>query len=350
MDPEYWRGRRILLTGHTGFKGAWAALLLHRLGAHIYGLALPPDQDPNLFDLARIAEVVSGSICDLCEARAVRDAVAAADPEIVLHLAAQPLVRRSMAEPAATFATNVMGTVNLLEALRTAANLKAVLIVTTDKVYSNPETGRPFREDEPLGGDDPYSASKAAVEIATRSYAKCFFEDRGIPVGTARAGNVIGGGDFSADRIVPDAWRAQCRDEPLVLRYPAATRPWLYVLDCLCGYLTYISALSRHTDAPRALNFGPDPSQSLPVKDLVERFQSQTGARHGWRLAEGFQGKEMHALALDSTCAREALGWRNHLDAHQAIAATAGWYLAQRRGEDPQSVCLNAIEAYLKAP
>jgi len=225
LDRTFWRGKRVLLTGHTGFKGAWMAAMLARLGARVTGFALAPDTDPSLFDLAGIAAIVPEGFADLREPQTVAAAVHKARPDIVLHLAAQALVRRAVREPLATFATNVMGMAHLLDALRAAEGLLAVLVVTSDKVYENPQRGEPFREGDALGGHDPYAASKAAAEIVTASFARTWFDGRGIAVATARGGNVIGGGDFAVDRIVPDIYRAMVGGRELVLRHPAATRP-----------------------------------------------------------------------------------------------------------------------------
>ncbi|MDB5463805.1 MAG: CDP-glucose 4,6-dehydratase protein [Phenylobacterium sp.] len=237
LDRAFWRGQRVLLTGHTGFKGSWAAVWLERLGAEVTGLALAPDQSPSLFELAGVETLTRSLVVDLRDRAAVEAALAGRSFDLVLHMAAQPIVRTAIAEPVETFATNVMGTVHLLQALRVQAALKAALAITSDKVYANAETGRAFAEGDALGGKDPYSASKAATEIAVQSFAKSYFEPAGVPLATARGGNVIGGGDFSPDRIVADIVRAARAQQPVVLRHPEATRPWQHVLDCLAGYL-----------------------------------------------------------------------------------------------------------------
>ena len=346
VDPTFWLGKRVLLTGHTGFKGSWMSLWLLNLGAHVSGLSLAPDSTPNLFALARIGEDITGGICDVCDAAGVAGLVASARPEIVIHMAAQSLVRRSIAAPVDTFAINVLGTVNLLEALRTTQGLKAVLVVTTDKVYENEEMGNAFRESDPLGGHDPYSASKAAAEIVVQSYARTYFEPAGIPLATARGGNVIGGGDFSEDRIVPDIWRAMTLAQPIKLRYPKATRPWQHVLDCVAGYLCFAQALAERRVDARALNFGPDPSDPLTVADIVAAMQSSLGTPTGWVEDVSPKPREMQALALDCRAARSLLGWRDQLPGLAALAATAGWYLALKRNEDMRAVTLRAIEEF----
>jgi len=347
LDRTFWRGKRVLLTGHTGFKGAWMSAMLARLGARVTGFALAPDTDPSLFDLAGIAAIVPEGFADLREPQTVAAAVHKARPDIVLHLAAQALVRRAVREPLATFATNVMGTAHLLDALRAAEGLLAVLVVTSDKVYENPQRGEPFREGDALGGHDPYAASKAAAEIVTASFARTWFDGRGIAVATARGGNVIGGGDFAVDRIVPDIYRAMVGGRELVLRHPAATRPWQHVLDCVAGYLAYAQALAQRRDVPRALNFGPSGAAQIPVATLAAAMQEALGIKPGWRVVKSDEAPEMATLALDSTLARRSLGWSDRLAGHDAIRATADWYLALSRGDDMAKFTTRAIEGYL---
>jgi CDP-glucose 4,6-dehydratase len=347
IDPTFWRGKRTLLTGHTGFKGSWAAAMLAHLGARVTGFALAPDTDPNLYTLARIAEIVPEGFGDLRDPRAVAAAVRKAEPEIVLHLAAQALVRRAVREPVTTCTTNVMGTAHLLDALRATDGLRAVLVVTSDKVYENPQRGVPFREGDPLGGHDPYAASKAAADIITASFARTYFDARGVAVATARGGNVIGGGDFAADRIVPDIYRAMTGGGELELRHPDATRPWQHVLDCVCGYLVYAQALAQRRDVPRALNFGPSGGPPITVAALASAMQEALGATTGWRVVASNDAPEMAALALDSTLARSSLGWRDRLAGEAAIRATADWYLALARGDDVARVTRRCIEEFL---
>jgi CDP-glucose 4,6-dehydratase len=347
IDPGFWRGKRILLTGHTGFKGGWMAAMLAHLGARVTGFALAPDTDPSLFSLARIAEIVPEGFGDLRDAQAVAAAVRQAQPEIVLHLAAQALVRRAVREPVATCATNVLGTAHLLDALRAADGLRAVLVVTSDKVYENPQRGVPFREGDPLGGHDPYAASKAAAEIVTASFARTYFDARGVAVATARGGNVIGGGDFADDRIVPDIFRAMAAGRELVLRHPDATRPWQHVLDCLGGYLAYAQALALQRDVPRALNFGPAAGTPITVAALAAAMQQAFGAAPGWRVVASNDAPEMATLALDSTLARRSLGWSDHLAGEAAVRATADWYLALRRGDEMAKVTRQCVAEFL---
>jgi len=346
ISEEFWRGRRVLLTGHTGFKGAWAALWLARMGARVHGLALPPGTEPNPFDILEVGSAVSSHIADIRDARAVRQAVSEARPEIVVHMAAQALVRRSYREPVETFATNVTGTLHLLDALRDSDDLQAVLVVTSDKVYENREDGRAFRETDPLGGADPYSASKAAAEIATASMARSYFDGRGVPVATARAGNVIGGGDFSEDRLVPDLWRAGIAGEPVALRYPGATRPWQHVLDPVGGYFLYLERLAAGQCAQRALNFGPAAAEAVSVSTIAEKVTGELGMAEGWVQAEGTFEKEKQALALDASLAREAIGWVPRLDTEETVRWTADWYRTYKAGADMRAFTLAQIEEY----
>lgn len=338
-DPAFWHGRRVLLTGHTGFKGAWLAAWLARLGAVVTGLALAPETRPNLFDAAAIAELCRSHLADLRDRQAVATIVAEAAPEIVLHLAAQPLVRRSYREPVETFATNVIGTVHLLDALRgLAVAPRVVLAVTTDKVYLNDDSGRAFVETDRLGGHDPYAASKAAAEIVVASYRDAFLAARGARVATARGGNVIGGGDFSEDRIVPDIYRAAVNGEALLLRSPDAVRPWQHVLDCLCGYLVYVETLASVATPPLALNIGPDPSTPITVAEVAATIQAAMGLDAGWRRDVAETPREMLLLSLDPSLAHAALGWADRLPGRAALAWTADWYARFTRGEPARAL------------
>lgn len=346
VTPKFWTGKNVLVTGHTGFKGSWMSLWLGELGAHVHGLALAPNTKPNMFELTGLCATVLEPWCDIRDPAGVNTMVRRISPDIVIHMAAQPLVRRAMREPIATFETNVMGTVHLLDALRNVPNLQCILIVTTDKVYENSETDHAFVESDPLGGHDPYAASKAAVEIVVSSYRRTFFESTGIPVATARGGNVIGGGDFSEDRIVPDIWRALQSNSKLILRNPDATRPWQHVLDCVGGYLSYAEALATGSNVPLTLNFGPLKDDRVPVKLLAETLQQALGTKRNWELVSGQQPREMQALALDCSAAHHALGFVDHLVGLAAIEATANWYLALSRGQDMRAITLRAIKDY----
>jgi CDP-glucose 4,6-dehydratase len=346
-DAAFWRGRRVLLTGHTGFKGAWLALWLERLGAEVSAFALPPEAGPNLFHLAKVAESCDSRIQDLQDSDGVARQVRQARPQIVLHLAAQALVRRSLAMPVETFAINVLGTINLLQALRELEGIEAVLVVTSDKVYANDGSGRAICEADPLGGDDPYSASKAACELAVNSMRRSFLSARGVPVATARAGNVIGGGDFAEDRVVPDCVRAAIAGRPVVLRHPRSTRPWQHVLDCLCGYLLYAERLaSAPAVVPQALNFGPASEPAVPVVELASAIMEAMDSTAGIEVREPGHSVEAPLLSLDSTLARRTLGWRDRLSGPAAIEATAMWYRRWQAGEDMRAATVAEIDRY----
>ena len=343
-SPDFWRGRRVLLTGHTGFKGAWAALWLMRLGARVTGFALPPEAEPSLYGLAGVAGDLDSRLGDLRTPQAVAAAVEAADPEIVLHFAAQPLVRRAIADPVETIAVNALGLAHLLAALRDRPTLQRILIVTSDKVYANPERGLPFAEDDRLGGKDPYSASKAAAEMIAHAFAATYFAPRGVALVAARGGNVIGGGDGAADRIVPDVVRAWARGERPRLRMPAATRPWQHVLDCLAGYLIYVEQAGPAV--PAALNFGPEPGPATTVAELTKTLLAALGARPEFDVETHPAAQEMKTLSVDSSLARATLGWRSRLSSAAAVRWTADWHSRVRLGETARAVSLDQIDGY----
>jgi CDP-glucose 4,6-dehydratase len=335
---EFWRGRRVLLTGHTGFKGAWMSLWLKSLGAEVTGYALPPTAEPNLWSL--IGPVVQGAggmrsvIADIREPRQVGEALARADPQIVIHMAAQALVRESYRDPLATYATNVMGTAVLLQACRSLSSLQCVVVVTSDKVYENRGAGRAFEEGDRLGGHDPYSNSKACAELLTQSFRDSFF-GAGPPIASARAGNVVGGGDWSEDRLIPDCVRALQSGQAVTLRYPDAIRPWQHVLEPLSGYLSLAEALvNAPAGTPRAVNFGPDPASFCSVREVVDEFGTRFAGKPGWVRDPAPQPPEAQALTLSSTLAGQRLGWHPRLDIRQTLSWTADWYLAHSAGEN----------------
>ena len=341
-DAGFWRGRRVVLTGHTGFKGAWACRMLALLGAEVTGIALDPEPGPCAFAAMRVTEVLAGDHrADIRDAARLSAILRGARPQVVLHMAAQALVGRGHRDPAGTFATNCAGTINLLEALRGLPGVAAALIVTSDKVYRNEGLGRAFVEDDALGGADPYSASKAAAEIAVASWRASFPAEL-PPLATARAGNVIGGGDFAEARIIPDLVRAQMAGEPLVVRRPDATRPFQHVADVLRGYLMQLEHLAAGT-APPALNFGPRDGE-IRVRDLLALW-----GEIPWRQDQGPVLEEAPRLALDSTLACRAIGWQPLLDTPRAIAATAGWYAAWRKGAEMARATDAEIAALLPA-
>ena len=348
IDRAFWQGRRVLLTGHTGFKGTWLSLWLEQLGSQVFGLALLPQTEPSMFAMLQpLARQVS-LIGDIRDPAVVAAAVKEARPSVVVHMAAQPLVRRSFREPLETYGTNVMGTAHLLDALRDIPGLEAVLVVTTDKVYRNGDGRVSFTESDPLGGHDPYAASKVATEFVVQSYAASYFAPRGVAIATARAGNVIGGGDWAEDRLIPDLWRAVQAGKPLRLRNPRSTRPWQHVLEPLSGYLVYLERLARGERVPGALNFGPQPGEALTVAEVAEAMLAAIRSPHGWTPAasETPQPKETDFLALDPALAGASIGWRPRLAPVQALQWTAEWYSAVAGGADARALSVEQLHRY----
>ncbi len=345
-DASFWGGKRVLLTGHSGFKGSWLTLWLRRLGAQVTGISMPPLATPNLFTQARIATLCDSRFCDIRDGAAIVAVIRAAKPEIVFHMAAQPLVRAGYREPVETFDTNVMGTVHMLDALRGLDSIRVAVMITTDKVYRTQELPRPYREDDPFGGHDPYSASKAASEIVIESYRDAFLAQQGVAVASARAGNVIGGGDWSPDRLIPDCVRAWQANETLEVRLPLAVRPWQYVLEPLDGYLTLARKLFGATAPAGGYNFGPQQADTVPVRDLVELARAAFGSGNA-RYAESPDGPhEAGWLALDNAKAETMLGVRPRMDLREAVKRTMAWYRAQQGGADAQALCEADIAAY----
>lgn len=344
-DPVFWRGKKVFLTGHTGFKGAWASLLLRRLGASVYGYALPPTHQSALFVTARIADDIKHRIADIRDLSALRAAMAEVEPDIVIHMAAQALVRPSYEEPVETFATNVMGTVHVLEAARQQRSLQAMLIVTTDKCYENNGTGEAFRESDRLGGDDPYSNSKACAELVTHSYRRSFFNAKSSArVATARAGNVFGGGDFARDRLVPDAMQAFLAGEALRIRNPNSVRPWQHALDPVLGYLTLVERLAGDERFIGGWNFGPDAASAVPVGTVAEQLIAMWGDGARWTADAGPHPHEAAYLRLDCAKARSELGWTPRLDLAQGLRLTVDWYKALREGRDLRKFSLDQLD------
>lgn len=342
----FWQGKRVLLTGHTGFKGSWLALWLHRLGAQVTGVSLPPVTTPNLYTLARVGTLCDSHFCDIRDAEKLAELVVAARPEVVFHLAAQPLVRASYRDPVSTFSTNVMGSVHLLEALRRVESLRVAVMITTDKVYRNNEWFWPYREDDALGGHDPYSASKAASEIVISSYRDAFLKEHGVAVATARAGNVIGGGDWSEDRLIPDAVRAWQKGDVLEIRRPQAIRPWQHVLEPLAAYLVLVESLWSKPELAGAYNFGPDTASAATVREVVEIARQVFDASEV-AYGDGTQGPhEAGWLALEIAKARTLLGIAPRWALGESVTRTMNWYRAQSLGGDAQALCDNEIAEY----
>jgi CDP-glucose 4,6-dehydratase len=348
---RFYSDKTALVTGHTGFKGAWLCHLLKRLGARVSGFALAPEDKPSLFEIANVAHGMTSTLGDVRDLRALHEAFAAQRPEIVFHLAAQALVRKSYREPVETFSTNVMGTVNVLEAARACSSVRAVVIVTSDKCYENREWVWGYREEEPMGGFDPYSASKGCAELVTAAYRRSFFPS-GAAVASARAGNVIGGGDWAEDRLIPDILRGVLADEPIEIRNPHATRPWQHVLDPLSGYLLLGQKLFQEGQAfAEGWNFGPSEVDSVPVGEVARRLVEILG-RGTLELWENTPSEaaphEAHALRLDCSKARSRLGWRPRLDFTTTLQMTAEWYRATIEDPTRASAMLDhQIDTYL---
>lgn len=346
-SADFWRGKRVLLTGHSGFKGAWLALWLTHLGAQVTGLSLAPTTTPNLFTLARVADGLHASHwCDIRDAQAVAAIVQHIRPHIVLHLAAQALVRAGYAEPLATWATNVQGTAHVLDALRGVQDTRVAVVVTTDKVYRNREWPYPYREDDPLGGHDPYSASKAACELVTASYRDAFLAAQGVAVASARAGNVIGGGDWALDRLIPDAVRAWEAGQTLQLRHPGATRPWQHVIEPLAAYLQLAERLWADPALAGAYNFGPLPHEAASVGNVIKMASSAYQASATSYQNNSNQPHEAGWLALETAHARQTLGVAPRWHLETVVQRTMAWYRAQADGADARALCLADLAAW----
>ena len=341
-----WHGKRVLITGHTGFKGSWLCIWLQRLGAILQGVALQPNTSPSLFGLAHISKGMDSKICDIRDASALSAIIHSFQPEIVFHLAAQPLVRMSYDQPIETFSTNIMGTAHVLDALRETKSARVAVMVTTDKVYGNQEWPYPYRESDALGGHDPYSSSKAASEMIIDCYRKSFLSDTGIAVATARSGNVIGGGDWSKDRIIPDAVKAWQDNKSLEIRRPDAIRPWQHVLEPLAGYLSLAQALWHKPEVAGAYNFGPQPQETATVRDLVQLARQAYGKGEvRWHdVPEG--PHEAGTLSLEVVKAKSVLGHVPRWNLQEAIFRTMRWHLALSQGQDARSLCEADISEY----
>ncbi len=347
VSPSFWRDKSVFLSGHTGFKGSWLALWLASAGARVHGYSLTPPTEPNLFTEARISDVLaSHTIGDICDLTSLSLAMKAAEPEIVLHLAAQSLVRKSYREPVQTYATNVMGTVNVLESVRHCPSVRAVVNVTTDKCYENREWVWPYRETEPMGGHDPYSSSKGCAELVTAAFRDSFLGGNGAALASARAGNVIGGGDWATDRLIPDFFRAAQAGRALEIRHPDATRPWQHVLEPLSGYLALAEQLFHDGQAfAEAWNFGPADEDARPVRWLLSRLTAlMPGA--SWHQPPAEHVHEAGLLKLDSSKARSRLRWAPRWNLPVALEKTVSWQLAWQAGRDMRGFTLEQIADY----
>lgn len=349
INRSFWKGKKVFLTGHTGFKGSWMSLWLNELGAEVHGYSLAPITTPSLFEAAKISQKMSSTIGDIRDFSELQKSIQKANPDIVIHMAAQPLVRKSYRDPIETYSTNVMGTVNILEAARSCSNLKVVLNVTTDKVYENKELDLPFKENDRLGGFDPYSNSKACSELVTASYRSAFYNQTTVKLVTARAGNVIGGGDWSEDRLIPDIIRAYTGDKKVTIRSPKAIRPWQHVLESLAGYLQLTEHLYLTKDQYlECWNFGPGTADFMTVGDITKYIESDLA-----QLGLNFEVQtatlhEAQILKLDNTQAKARLDWSSHWDAKTAIKQTFVWYEQFLAGGDAYKITLSQIQDFQK--
>lgn len=347
-DPGFWRGRRVFLTGHSGFVGGWTAFWLARLGAQVTGYALPPPTDPSFSSAVSLGDAITAIEGDVRDTVALEKALRQAAPEIVLHLAAQPLVREAFRHPADTFAVNVMGTVNTLEAARHSPGVRSVVVFTTDKVYRNQETGQAYLESDELGGDEPYSASKSAAELVAEAYRNRYFRGSAGLV-TVRAGNIIGGGDWAAERLVPDAIRAFAAGEPLVIRRPDAVRPWQHVIDAVRGLLVLTERLHQTPEQiSGGWNLGPPQESAVPVRQVVTKLVAAWGGDAAWKAEVTDNIPEAGLLMLDSTKATTRLGWRNAWSIDQALQASVAWYKAAAGSADMAAESARQIEQNTK--
>jgi CDP-glucose 4,6-dehydratase len=352
VDTDFWKGKKVFITGHTGFKGSWLCLWLHQLGAQVTGYALDPPTNPSLFELCRVGELVNSVIADVRDGARLAAALVDAAPEIVIHMAAQPLVRDSYKIPVETYAINVMGTVNLLEAVRNCPSVKAVVNVTTDKCYENKEWTWGYRENEPMGGYDPYSNSKACSELISAAYRSSFFNEsqyasHGVALATARAGNVIGGGDWASDRLIPDCIAALLKGESILIRNPHSIRPWQHVLEPLSGYLTLAQALYQEGARYAAgWNFGPGDDDARPVEWIVQKMCAKWGSAASYRIDDGEHPHEAHYLKLDCSKARAELGWQPRWSLETALEKIIAWTAAYRENGPLREVSLAQIREY----
>jgi CDP-glucose 4,6-dehydratase len=353
MNPDFWRGKKVLVTGHTGFKGGWLSLWLQKMGAQVTGLSLPAPTTPSLFEMARVGTGMNSVMADIRDLAAVRDVFAQCQPEIVFHLAAQPLVRYSYTAPVETYATNVMGSVHVLEAIRLTPGVRAVVNITSDKCYENREWPWGYRENDPMGGYDPYSNSKGCAELVSAAYRNSYFNPadyprHGVALATVRAGNVIGGGDWAADRLIPDILRAIEAGVPVNIRSPHAIRPWQHVLEPLDGYLSLAEKLySEGCTYAEGWNFGPADDDAKPVQWIVEHLTRAWGEGASWQLDPQPQPHEAHYLKLDCSKARLQLGWQPRWNLARALQSIIDWHKGYLAEESMRDLSVRQINDYL---
>jgi CDP-glucose 4,6-dehydratase len=348
VNPEFWNGKRVFLTGHTGFKGSWLSLWLQQMGAVVKGFALEPNTSPNLYELAGVARNMESEIGDITNLSLIKDSMISFNPDILIHMAAQPLVRLSYDEPVLTYATNIMGTVNVLEAARTCGNLKAIVSVTTDKCYENKEWAWGYRENEPMGGHDPYSSSKGCAELITSAYRNSFFKSvNSAAIASARAGNVIGGGDWSEDRLIPDILKSFEKKSPVVIRNPMATRPWQHVLEPLSGYLVLAEHLFNEGKSfGEAWNFGPKDEDCKPVSWILDKMVANWNDHASWELDKNNNPHEAGYLKLDCSKAAAKLNWKPKWDLDFTLGKIINWHQSFLNGSNIHDECLNEIVEY----
>lgn len=347
VNPEFWKDKRVLITGHTGFKGSWLSLWLQSLGATLRGISLPPPTSPAVFEEANVAQGMDHQIADIRDFEKINKLVAEFKPEILIHMAAQPLVRLSYQQPIETYATNVMGTVHVLEAARHAGSVRAIVNITTDKCYENKEWLWGYRENEPMGGHDPYSNSKGCAELVSSAYRKSFLNQAGIAMATARAGNVIGGGDWALDRLVPDVLRALEQGQPALIRNPHATRPWQHVLEPLSGYLLLAERLyNEGLEFADGWNFGPNDDDAKPVQWIVNKLCEAWANGAKWQLQPGEHPHEANYLKLDISKAKQKLNWHPRWPLQGALQHITTWHQAWLAGENMHNYCLQQISKY----
>ena len=350
MNEKFWTGKRVFLTGHTGFKGSWLSLMLHNLGARVTGYSLAPSTKPSLFEVANVANCITSIVADICDLPTLQSAMRSAKPDIVIHMAAQPLVRKSYAEPVETYGTNVMGTVNVLEAVRHTSNVKAVLVVTTDKCYVNREWVWGYREDDALGGFDPYSSSKACSEIVSSAYRSSYFTDMKVRLATARAGNVIGGGDWSQDRLIPDLIRSFVNKEMAFIRNPNSVRPWQHVFEPLRGYIMLAKRLylAENEEYSRAWNFGPTDNDCKSVSWIATKMSSMWGDSADWTTGSSSKLHEATSLKLDISLATSELGWKPIFSLEQGLMHLVKWNKEYLKYKNAQDISVSQVREYMQ--